>query len=477
MSGQLEGGFAERTIEALTAHICIVDATGDILFVNEAWRRFGRENPPVPRHYFLGDNYLAVCEQASGPVSAEAAPFAARLRALLGGEIDQFALEYPCHAPGVERWFLAKATRLAGDPARVVIAHEDISARQRAELALGESEALMRALFENSLACILLTAPDGRVFKANPASCLLLGASEGEIRERGRAGLVDESDPRLAALLRARATTGRAAGEITMRRADGTRFPALVSSALFETRQGTFTAMVIQDVTEVRQNEERVHAFSRRLLSVREEEKRRLSAALHHDVGSLTVSVAARMVAAEEAAGRGRAKEALKALRGCRRVFARSVKDLRRLAVDLRPPDLDVLGLPAALRQHVERLGRETSLRVRFTDSTRGVAIDAESQTVLFRAAQEGLNNVVKHAEARGARVRLAIAGQFIKLRVSDDGCGFDPPGVAAEAGAHLGLRAVREMVAALGGQATIISSAGGGTTLEVAIPLGGERS
>jgi PAS domain S-box-containing protein len=477
VSDQLEGGFAERIVEALSAHICVVDATGRILFVNEAWRRFGRENPPVPHHYFVGDSYLAVCESAVGPVSAEAAPFAAGLRALQRGETDLFALEYPCHAPGIERWFLVRATRLAGDPVRVVIAHEDISARRRVELALCESEALMRALFENSLASVLLTAPEGRVFKANPAACRLLGASEREICERGRVGLVDESDPRVAVLLRARALTGEATGEITMRRADGTLFPVLVSSALFETRQGVWTATVIQDVTEMRQNEERVRAFSRRLLSVREDEKRRLSAALHHDVGSLTVSVAARMAAAEEAARRGRAEEALKALRGCQRVFARSVKDLRRLAVDLRPPDLDVLGLSAALRQHVERLGGETALRVRFTDCTRGVAIDAESQTVLFRAAQEGLNNVVKHAEARGARVRLAVAGPCIKLRVSDDGRGFDPTGVAAEAGAHLGLRAVREMVAALGGQATIVSGVGSGTTLEVAIPLGGGRA
>jgi PAS domain S-box-containing protein len=467
-------GLARGIIEALAAHICLLDEHGTILFVNEAWRRFGRENPPIPDDYFVGDNYLAVCDRAEGHISAEAAPFAAGLRALFRGEIDRFALEYPCHAPGIERWFLARATRLAGAPPRVVVAHEDLSERRRAEQALHDSEARMRALFEHSLVAILLTAPDGRILQANPAACRLFGRSEEEICSLGRAGVVDPSDVRFARLLKERAQRGHGVGEVTHVRADGTRFPALVSSAVFGTTHGARTVTVIQDVTDVRLKEQRIQDFSRRLLSVQEEEKRRLSAVLHHDVGSMTVSVTARLEAAEQDLRAGRHRAAIEALRDCRGLFAQSVERLRALAGELRPPDLDLLGLRAALQQHLVRVGRETALRIRFEDATGGVAIPAALETVLFRSAQEGLNNIVAHAGARQARVRLSVKKGRIRLRLRDDGRGFDASLQEAAAADHLGLRAVQEMVASAGGDLLVDSAPGRGTVLEVQIPLGG---
>ena len=341
---------------------------------------------------------------------------------------------------------------------------------------LRESEARMRALFENSMVGILLTAPDGRVFAANPAACRMFGRTEAEICRLGRSGLVNRRDARVNALVRKRGQKGCVVGEMSLVRADGICFPAQVVSAVFETAEGPRTSMVIEDISERKLTEAHIRDFSRKLLTVREEEKRRISAVLHHDVGSFTVGVTAYLNAVEEDLRKGKYKEARAALKKTRRLFVQSVRSLKTLAVELRPPDLDILGLPAALRQHFSLLTKETSLRIHFTDATYGMAIPPETQTVLFRIVQESLNNVVKHARARQVRVQLSAPRKTLRLSIVDDGKGFDPVRVAAKPGARLGLRIAQELVAALGGEFVVNASSGRGTTVLVTMPRGGPK-
>jgi signal transduction histidine kinase len=287
----------------------------------------------------------------------------------------------------------------------------------------------------------------------------------------GTAGLVHSADKRVLAFLKKRAKKGYARGEMTLVRSNGTRFPALVSMFAFETVDGSQACILIQDVSRMKQAEERARVFSRELLSVREEERRQLSAALHHEIGSISVGLTASLLAAEEDLREGKGRQALASIRDCRRVFAQASKRVRALAVDLRPPDLDLLGLTPALRQHFRELRRVSSLRILFTDSARGTKISPEAQTILFRAAQEGLNNVIKHAEAKWVRVRLAATPRLIRLTVTDGGKGFDPKLLAGKPGRHLGLQAIQEMAASLGGVVVVQSTKGRGTTIRIVLP------
>jgi PAS domain S-box-containing protein len=132
---------------------------------------------------------------------------------------------------------------------------------KRAAAAARESEERFRLVQENSPDAIFLTAPDGSIFSANPAACEMLQRTEEEICRMGRNGLVDLEDPRLPVLLEERARTGKARGELTMLRKDGSKFPVEISTSVFVDRSGEKrTSMIIRDISGRRRAEDALAA-------------------------------------------------------------------------------------------------------------------------------------------------------------------------------------------------------------------------
>ncbi|MBX3749282.1 MAG: PAS domain S-box protein [Opitutaceae bacterium] len=150
-----EQELAQSTLDALQAHICVVDAAGVIIAVNRAWREFGLANGAPADAAWIGQNYLRVCGESAGPASGDGVEFALRLQAVLAGEAAALEMEYPCDSPTERRWFLARITRFSGQGAvRAVIAHENITARRLAEQAVRESEERWRSAVQGSAAGI-----------------------------------------------------------------------------------------------------------------------------------------------------------------------------------------------------------------------------------------------------------------------------------------------------------------------------------
>jgi two-component system, cell cycle sensor histidine kinase and response regulator CckA len=139
--------FARSTLDALSAHIAILDETGTILAVNQAWRNFAAENPPVTTNVCEGSNYLAVCDRGASAGSEDAVAFSQAIRTVLAGEQESLEREYACHSPSEKRWFIGRISRFPGPGIRrVVVAHENITARKQHERENETMVALNRAL-------------------------------------------------------------------------------------------------------------------------------------------------------------------------------------------------------------------------------------------------------------------------------------------------------------------------------------------
>jgi PAS domain S-box-containing protein len=139
--------FAHATVDALSAHIAILDESGTIIAVNRAWHIFAESNSPMGSdlNLFEGANYLSVCETSSGPKSEEAAAMRVGIQTVMSGKQKEFSLEYPCHSPDEKRWFNARVTRFPGEGVlQVVVSHENITERKLAEDALRHSEEDLR---------------------------------------------------------------------------------------------------------------------------------------------------------------------------------------------------------------------------------------------------------------------------------------------------------------------------------------------
>lgn len=146
-------------------------------------------------------------------------------------------------------------------------------------------------------------------------------------------------------------------------------------------------------------------------------------------------------------------------------------QSLRGLLRRLRPPELDELGLVAALQTMCQAWSVRVGVVCVFTAEGQLPVNGTESaiarDTALYRVAQEALSNVMRHAQARQVRVSLTIQDQFLALTVSDDGCGFD--GIGHKLG--LGLRGAQERAAIFGGQLQLSSTPGAGTCIRLHLP------
>lgn len=167
---QHEANKQTALLNALPAHIAVLDPDGTIVAVNEAWRRFADENGLRDAHHGVGRNYLGVCGPAATSGAAETWAVAAGLRAVLAGEGSGFSIEYRCDSPTEQRWFMLMATPLEpGRLAGAVVMHVNVSARARAEQASRRSTELLQAVADGTPDVVYVKDLQGRYLLCNKA--------------------------------------------------------------------------------------------------------------------------------------------------------------------------------------------------------------------------------------------------------------------------------------------------------------------
>lgn len=168
--------FLKNVIDALSAHIAILDEHGTIVMVNESWRQFALMNHMQCSDAGVGCNYLHVCDSAIGDEASLARIVAHGIRNVLGCKRDTFMLEYPCHNAERPLWFQLNVTRfVACDSIYMIVVHENITEWKLAEQRLQESEKRFRLMIERSSDAIVMLDAQGIVRYVSPSIESLLG--------------------------------------------------------------------------------------------------------------------------------------------------------------------------------------------------------------------------------------------------------------------------------------------------------------
>jgi PAS domain S-box-containing protein len=230
--------FWQGTMDSLDAHVAVLDPDGEIVAVNQAWRRFEEENGAC--NGTIGENYLAL-GSTDGP-HASGMRARAGVQALLAGEGERFSMEYAARGTGGERWFALTATRFSGTgPVSVVVAHHDITERR-----MMEEEALKQAALLDVIdVAVVATDDTGIVTHWNRGADVLYGWTRDEATGRRASELIIADDaPSRIAIVDDLRRHGRWEGRVCMRRKDGSIFPAHVRDALVVDADGEPSGMI-----------------------------------------------------------------------------------------------------------------------------------------------------------------------------------------------------------------------------------------
>jgi signal transduction histidine kinase len=222
----------------------------------------------------------------------------------------------------------------------------------------------------------------------------------------------------------------------------------------------------LEDVQYIRETQTRqMRDLLRRTLRLQEDERRRLAAEIHDAVSPLITGALYQARALQMSNGSTPPEERDAALESVNDLLERATEELHGVIFDLRPPDLDDLGIVAAVQAYVGSIKRP-SLNVYLELGEEPPGLTSEVRLGLYRIVQEALHNVMRHSGADEALVRIESTEDLLRLTIRDNGSGFDPE--TSIRPTSLGLLSMRERAASIGANLTVVSRPGGGAAIIV---------
>jgi PAS domain S-box-containing protein len=406
-----------------------------------------------------------------------------------GGDYDEI---YRIVRPdGSLRWIQDRAFPIRDENGRIYrvagIA-DDITKRKQAWDALGESEARKRAIMQAALDGIITIDHGGMVVEMNPAAEKIFSRSRDKLLGENVMGIIPasfqawfqsglencfagEKGPTLGSRI-----------EMHALRADDSRFPAEFTITRIKLPGRPMFTIYIRDITQHKRAEAELRALPQHIIKAQEAERSRIARELHDGINQMIASVKMRLHKVEGSLPE--LKPAAREILGrCDRLLVKVLEENRRIAHNLRPTDLDNLGLAAACNSFCNEVQSRANLAVRCQISLPAARLPAVTELHLFRVVQEAVNNIVKHSRAKSVKLQLKTEHGAVVLKIQDDGRGFDTRRSKSGKGTGhgLGLSNMRERAMSLGGSCEILSVSGKGTTISVRVPLeeakrGGKR-
>ncbi len=360
-----------------------------------------------------------------------------------------------------------------GNPESLFSVITDISRIKTMENALRESEEMTRSLINASRDSVVMLDRHGTVLMANDTMARLLNTASVDMKGKNIFSLI-RSTRTPVRRLKLKEAVDKNEPLIYEDRIGG-RYYVLHIYPIAE-RDGDVARIAVfaRDVTDLRIAEQHIHSLSQELIKIQETERHRIARDLHDNVAQELASLKIGCDMMIDGPGEVNPKMADR-IRTFSKVLQNSIMSIRNLAYDLRPPELDQLGLVRTITNYCDEFSERNGIPVDFFSAGMSeLRLRPETEINLYRIVQEALYNVKKHAAAGQVLIRLITSFPSIILRIEDNGKGFDPERriESSFAEKRMGLRSMEERALLLKGVIRIRSQRGKGTGIMVEIPL-----
>jgi PAS domain S-box-containing protein len=354
----------------------------------------------------------------------------------------------------------------------------DVTIRKRADQELRESEERFHTMADTAPVMVWVSGPDTLCTFFNRPWLEFTGRTMAQELGNGWAeGVHPEDFQRCLDVYHSAFRVRRNfTMEYRLRRADGQYRWVVENGAPRQLPNGSLAGYIgtCLDITDRRRDELALQMLTGRLLMLQDEERRRVAAELHDGLGqSLAIIKNRALLGLGDQTNQDQAIEQLEEISA---TATSAIFEVREIAHNLRPYELDRLGLVPAIESMVERVSDSTSVNLSTDLELIDGLLSLDAETSVYRIVQEGLNNVIKHSHATAARIEIKKNGKQLTISIQDNGTGMTPPAPAdnGNRARGFGLAGITERVRLLGGSLAIDSRPTGGTTMTIRLELSG---
>jgi PAS domain S-box-containing protein len=488
----------QSALDALSAHVAILDADGVIIGVNKAWRRFADANRYNDPNYGIGTNYLSVCDTAFQLNSPDAPRVAQGIRYVIAGKVDEFQLEYPCHSPSQKRWFVVRVSHFEWDnEVRVVVAHQNISELKHVQIELAESNYRLEAILDNINNAIVTIDSRGNIETANQATAHIFAYPLHQLIAMSVQELMLEPFDKQKAN---EGFSSEQGAELTGIRKDGSQFPIHFAMNKLNLRDGGIYTCIIRDISYRKRVESEIIERERIQIALEKERelrglKNHFLSMMGHELNTPLTSINLSYDMLKKYRHLSTPEENEQALDNIQQQVEHlrdMVKDMMTLSrseaegIEVDPQEVDLI---TYCRDVVEefQFGYHKTHQVMFECEAQDIRAQIDRRS-LRRVFTNLLSNAIKYSPEGGVILFQVIhrpeADEAI-IKVSDSGIGVpeeDMPrlfeafhratNAAALPGTGLGLAIVKQIIELHYGTVSFESEVGKGTSFTIHLPL-----
>ena len=488
--------FVQSALDALSAHVAILDESGEIIAVNAAWRTFAEVNGYQHEQYGIGINYLQVCENARNSPDAQAV--AEGIRAVTRGTLPEFTLEYPCHSPKERRWFVVRVSRFDWHgSSRLIIAHQNVSELKNAQVEIESSRSRLEAILDNINNGILTINEQGIIETANFAAGRIFGYRIQDMMGRSLQDLIVEPFPTNNAYQHFNREYGN---EITGRRADGVLFPIYFAINKLRLNNTNIYTCIIQDIAYRKRMEAEILEREKIQVALEKERelrvlKNRFLSMMGHELNTPLTAISLSHDMLKKYGHIATEEENNQALDNIQqqvehlRDMVKDVISLSRTEIEGMELEVESVDFITYCRNIVEEFTftYHRTHRVDFECEERDIRAEIDRKT-LRRVFTNLLSNAVKYSPEGGQvlfRLNADYQNSLVQIQVEDSGIGipqddiprlFEPfhraINVGKLPGTGLGLAIVKQIIDLHHGQIDIESVPNQGTMFTITLPM-----